>query len=439
MPEMGAENSFLQTISEIALTGYVGTEIGCQFPRDPAILNKEFGRRGISAITGWISTYLNELPMWQNERAFVDHMNFLKSIGATIINPSDQSFSIQHQWNTPLSNKKVLNDDEWEVLTKGLDHLGKIAYDSGMKIVYHHHMTTTVQKTDEIDRMLAMTDPKALCADPNVEAVAIITNTASHVEMIKIAMDAGKHVFCEKPLADTVEKCKEAEAIIAAHPELTFMLGFMRRYDHSYQVAKKKMENGDIGDVILVRCYSQDPISIIEGTLEYAPRSGGQFIDMSIHDFDLIRWLTGSEVKELWATGGCYEFKQYKDWDDGDNVSGLMKMENDAMAFFFAGRAAAHGSHVETEIVGTRGTLRIASVPTDSLVEVMSQHGVCRECYQDFITRWHDAYITEIEEFCDCVATGRKATPGVIDGTQSTKIAFRCKESFLTDKKLTLE
>ena len=79
------------------------------------------------------------------------------------------------------------------------------------------------------------------------------------------------------------------------------MLGFMRRYDHSYQVAKKKMENGDIGDVILVRCYSQDPISIIEGTLEYAPRSGGQFIDMSIHDFDLIRWLTGSEVKELWA------------------------------------------------------------------------------------------------------------------------------------------
>ena len=278
-----------------------------------------------------------------------------------------------------------------------------------------------------------------MIAADDIDAVVVTTLDPFHEQYVMAAIKAGKYVFCEKPLADTVEKCKEAEAIIAAHPKLTFMLGFMRRYDHSYQVAKKKMENGDIGDVILVRCYSQDPISIIEGTLEYAPRSGGQFIDMSIHDFDLIRWLTGSEVKELWATGGCYEFKQYKDWDDGDNVSGLMKMENDAMAFFFAGRAAAHGSHVETEIVGTRGTLRIASVPTDSLVEVMSQHGVCRECYQDFITRWHDAYITEIEEFCDCVATGRKATPGVIDGTQSTKIAFRCKESFLTDKKLTLE
>lgn len=282
-------------------------------------------------------------------------------------------------------------------------------------------------------------DPAAMCADPNVEAVAIITNTNSHVEMIKIAMDAGKHVFCEKPLADTVEKCKEAEAIVAAHPELTFMLGFMRRYDHSYAVAKKKIDNGDIGDIILVRCYSQDPIAIIEGTLEYAPRSGGQFIDMSIHDIDLIRWLTDSEPKNLWAIGGCYEFKQYKDWDDGDNVSCLMQCENDAMAFFFAGRAAAHGSHVETEIVGTRGTLRIAGIPCDSMVEVMSQHGVCRECYQDFVTRWHDAYIKEIEVFCDCVENKKKATPGVIDGTMSTKIAFRCKESFLSGKMLPLE
>ncbi|WP_101696641.1 Gfo/Idh/MocA family oxidoreductase [Clostridium minihomine] len=281
-------------------------------------------------------------------------------------------------------------------------------------------------------------DPKKMCADPEVEAVAIVTNTDSHVEMLRIAMEAGKHVFCEKPLADTVEKCKQAEKIIEAHPNQIFMLGFMRRYDYSYRVAKQKIDNGDIGDVILVRCYSQDPISIIEGTLEYAPRSGGQFIDMSIHDIDLIRWLTNSEPRNLWAMGGCYEFKQYKDWDDGDNVSCLMQCENDAMAFFFAGRAAAHGSHVETEIIGTRGTLRIAAVPTNSLVEVMSEHGVCRECYQDFISRWHDAYITEIAEFCDCVENERKAAPGVYDGTKSTNIAFRCKESFKTGKMLSL-
>lgn len=435
MPEMGAENSFLQTISEIALTGYVGTEIGCQFPRDPAILNKEFGRRGISAITGWISTYLNELPMWQNERAFVDHMNFLKSIGATIINTSDQSFSIQHQWNTPLANKKVLNDDEWEVLTKGLDHLGKIAYDSGMKIVYHHHMTTTVQKTDEIDRMLAMTDPKY---------VSMIYDTGhltfsgeDPIEILKKHHDRIGHVHLKNVRKPAMDKCyAENKSFLRSIPEGVFTVPGDPEGCVDFPTVFKLLDEYNYEGWLVVEA-EQDPA--IANPLEYAPRSGGQFIDMSIHDFDLIRWLTGSEVKELWATGGCYEFKQYKDWDDGDNVSGLMKMENDAMAFFFAGRAAAHGSHVETEIVGTRGTLRISSVPTDSLVEVMSQHGVCRECYQDFITRWHDAYITEIEEFCDCVATGRRATPGVIDGTQSTKIAFRCKESFLTDKKLTLE
>lgn len=282
-------------------------------------------------------------------------------------------------------------------------------------------------------------DPKEMCANPEVEAVAIITNTASHVDMIRIAMDAGKHVFCEKPLAENVEKCLEAEKIIAAHPDLTFMLGFMRRYDYSYRLAKKKIENGDIGKVILVRCYSQDPISIIQGTLEYAPRSGGQFIDMSIHDIDLLRWLTESEPKNLWAIGGCFEFKQYKDWDDGDNVACMLQFKNDAMAFFFAGRAAAHGSHVETEIVGTRGTLRIAAVPTDSMLEVMSEHGVCRECYQDFVSRWHDAYITELEEFCDCVQNGRPASPDVVDGTNSTRIAFRCKESFLKNEMLPMD
>ena len=283
----------------------------------------------------------------------------------------------------------------------------------------------------ELGVQAVYTDPKALCADPQVDAVAIVTNTASHVEMIRIAMEAGKHVFCEKPLAETVEKCKEAEAVIEAHPELVFMLGFMRRFDHSYEIAKQKIDRGDIGDLILVRSYSQDPRTIIEGTLAYAPRSGGQFIDMSIHDIDLVRWLTGSEPDKLWAIGGCYEFPQYKEWDDGDNVSCLMQMKNQVMAFLFAGRTAAHGSAVETEIMGTKGMLRIGATPADSLLEVFSENGVCRECYQDFVSRWHQAYIREMEVFCDALRRGEQPSPNVYDGTKSTDIAFRCKESFM--------
>ena len=282
-------------------------------------------------------------------------------------------------------------------------------------------------------------DPAQMSNDPEVEAVAIFTNTASHVDMIRIAMDAGKHVFCEKPLAETVEKCLAAEEIIKAHPNQIFMLGFMRRFDKSYRIAKQKIDNGDIGKVVLVRCYSEDPRSTFDSYLPFAPKSGGQFIDMSIHDIDLIRWLTGSEPKKIWAIGGCFEFPQFKDWDDGDNVSCLMQCENDAMAFMFAGRTAAHGAAVETEIVGTHGTLRIGATPASSLVEVLSENGVCSECYQDFVSRWHDAYITEMEVFCDYVAKGKAAEPNVYDGTAATRIAYCCKESFLKNELLTLD
>lgn len=327
----------------------------------------------------------------------------------------------------------------------GIIGVGRLGYEHACNIAFRTPAAELVAISDanferaktvaeELGVKAVYENPKDLCEDPNVEAVAIVTNTASHVDMIKIAMEAGKHVFCEKPLADTVEKCRQAEKIVEAHPDQIFMLGFMRRFDHSYQVAKEKLDRGDIGKVVLVRSYSQDPIAIIKGTLEYAPRSGGQFIDMSIHDIDVIRWITGSEPKKLWAIGGCYEFQQYKDWDDGDNVSALMQCENDAMAFMYAGRAAAHGSAVETEIVGTRGTLRIGAVPTDSMVEVMSSHGVCRECYQDFLTRWHQAYLSEMEYFCDCVLNNRKAAPTVYDGTKSNIIAGVCKQSFLSNQ-----
>lgn len=332
-------------------------------------------------------------------------------------------------------------------LKVGIIGVGRLGYEHASNIATRIPGSELVAINDkDLDRAKAVAEdlgvekvyatPQELCADPEVEAVAIVTNTDSHVEMIGYAMEAGKHVFCEKPLSDTVEKCREAEKIIEAHPDQIFMLGFMRRFDHSYAIAKEKLDRGDIGDVVLVRCYSQDPIAIIEGTLEYAPRSGGQFIDMNIHDIDLIRWLTGSEPKKLWAIGGCYEFKQYADWDDGDNVGTLMQCENDAMAFMYAGRAAAHGSAVETEIVGTRGTLRISAVPTDSLLEVMSEHGVCRECYQDFLTRWHQAYLSEVEYFVDCVSKGIQCEPNVYDGTKSNIIAGICKKSFLSNELL---
>lgn len=276
------------------------------------------------------------------------------------------------------------------------------------------------------------TDPKLLCESEKVDAVAIVSDTASHRELIRLALGAGKHVFCEKPPAETVEASLEIEELAAAHPELRFMMGFMRRFDRSYAAAKEKLERGDIGRLVMVRCNSQDPAAIIEGTLKYADHSAGIFLDLAVHDMDLIRWFTGSEPGRIMAAGGCYAYPQLGEHGDGDNVACLMENADGTMASIFAGRAAAHGTTVETELIGTKGALRIGSVAADSFIEVLGTHGVVRECYQDFITRWHDAYVAELEYFTACILTGTPAAPTAADGTGAVRSAVLCREAFRT-------
>lgn len=292
---------------------------------------------------------------------------------------------------------------------------------------------------EELDVAQTYSDFEDMCKNPDLDAIVVVTPSQFHVDQCKIALEAGKHVFTEKPLDVSVDKCKQLEKVVEAHPNQIFTIGFMRRFDHSYQIAKEKIDNGEIGRVVLVRSYTEDCIKFIDSAIKFGPHSGGQFLDMCIHDIDLIRWITGGvEARNMWGIGGCYEFQEYKQWNDGDNVSAMLQFEDDTMAFLFAGRAAAHGSHVETEIIGTRGALRIASVPTDSLVEVLNQNGVCRECYPDWQTRWSQAYISEMENFVDCIRTGRKPEITVYDGTKSLEIAYRCRESFETGKMLSL-
>jgi len=294
------------------------------------------------------------------------------------------------------------------------------------------------QVAEELNVPYTYSSLEEMCKNPELDAIAIVSPSVMHREQIEVALNSGKHVFCEKPLATDTQQCRELEKIVEAHPDQIFMLGFMRRFDKSYAEAKKKIDNGDIGKVILVRSYTQDPIAGIEGVLKYAPQSGGQFLDMCVHDIDLARWFTGSEPVNMWGLGGIFEFEEYRALNDGDNVCAVMQCENEEMVFMFAGRAAAHGSHVETEIIGTRGTLRIASVPSKNLLEVMSEHGVCRECYQDFLERWHDTFVSEMTEFADCVLENRKPEVTVYDGTAVSEIANRCKESFEKKKMLPL-
>ena len=130
------------------------------------------------------------------------------------------------------------------------------------------------------------------------------------------------------------------------------------------------------------------------------------------------------EIKEY-----IYEFAKY---NDGDNVSCLMKFEEDKMAFLFAGRTAPHGYNVETEIIGTEGILRVANVPQKNLLEILDNNGVRKECSQNFLERFEEAYLRELEEFILCINEERQPKLGAKDGAKAAKIAYSCKESFET-------
>lgn len=285
------------------------------------------------------------------------------------------------------------------------------------------------------------TDYEEMAKSDKIDAVFIVSPSGYHCEQIRIAMENGKHVFSEKPLGLDVEDIQKTRQVIEAHPEQIFMLGFMRRYDPSYQYAKKMVDNGDIGEVTLIRCYGIDPSEGLPSFVEFAMNndSGGLFLDMAIHDIDLVRWFTGQEVDRLWAIGKNAAYPQLDNVGELETGAAMMRLENQTMALLVAGRNAAHGYHVETEIMGTKGMLRVAQVPEKNLVTVMNEAGIVRPTSQNFPERFSEAFIREAQEFVACIKEGRQPEVNAYDGLQSTRIALACQQSFDTDCLVTVD
>lgn len=160
MPELGGENTFEQCVSEMALAGFTGSEVGNKYPRDTEVLKKALNLRGINIASAWFSSFLTTKPLEDTVIEFIKHRDFLNAMGAKVIVVSEQGHSIQGMMDTPvLSKKPHFTEEEWNKLAKGLEELGKLADEKGMKIVYHHHMGTGVQTLEEIDKLMEMTDP----------------------------------------------------------------------------------------------------------------------------------------------------------------------------------------------------------------------------------------------------------------------------------------
>lgn len=284
-------------------------------------------------------------------------------------------------------------------------------------------------------------DYEEMVKSPTIDAVFIVSPSGFHCEQIQLAMEHGKHVFSEKPIGLDLAEIKATERVIQSRPEQVFMLGFMRRYDDSYRYAKQLVENGELGELTLMRCYSIDPSSGMESFVKFAGASdsGGIFMDMSIHDIDLVRWFTEKEVSKVWALGKNAAYPELDKVGELETGAAMMQLENQAMAILVAGRNCHHGYHVETELIGTKGMLRVAAAPEKNLVTIMDEKGVVRACSQDFPERFREAFVNEAKEFIACIKEKRQPQVSAYDGLQSTKIALACKKSFETNELITIE
>ncbi len=156
LPELGAENTFEQCVSEMALAGYEGCEVGNKYPRDVKLLKHKLDVRGIQICNAWFSTFFVDGKKEETIKGFIEHMNFLHAMGAKVIGCSEQSRSIQGQKKSIFKQKTVFNDAEWQLLAEGYNELAKIAAEKGMKVCLHHHMGTGIQTPEEVDRYMAV-------------------------------------------------------------------------------------------------------------------------------------------------------------------------------------------------------------------------------------------------------------------------------------------
>ena len=210
MPELGVENTFRQTVSEMALAGFTGCEIGNKYPTDPAELKRQLDLRGMRIASRWYSSFILTRPMEEEEQDFIRNLDFLEAVGASRINVSEQSYSIQGKTDVPIltgGHKHVMDDAEWDRFCKGLNRLGRIAADRGFKLCYHHHMGTVVQTSAETDRMMANTDPGYvfLCYDTGHFTFA----GEDPLAMLKKYVDRVGHVHLKDMRLDVVAQVRE--------------------------------------------------------------------------------------------------------------------------------------------------------------------------------------------------------------------------------------
>lgn len=271
---------------------------------------------------------------------------------------------------------------------------------------------------------------EAMLADPDIDAVVLVTPTTLHADQTMACLRAGKHVFVEKPLSLDVTTCEAVEAVAKEHPNLVAMVGFVRRFDPSYAEAKAAIDSGDLGKPFLVRSQTCDQNDESGFFVRFAGSSGGIFMDCSVHDIDLARWMLGSpRATRAFASGTIALHPALAEHGDVDNGMGIVEFEGGQRAVFYASRTMPHGHETTTEVIGTTGTLQVGMGAHLSRVQYRDACGVGHRALPDFFARFGDAFRLEMEAFVAACRGERPSPLTLNDATEATRIGQALTQS----------
>ncbi|MFC6401085.1 inositol 2-dehydrogenase [Mammaliicoccus sciuri] len=266
--------------------------------------------------------------------------------------------------------------------------------------------------------------------DPEVDVVVICSPTDTHVDIIKEASAKGKHIFCEKPISLSIDEAKIAlEAVKESNVKL--QMGFNRRFDKNFKELRNILNKGELGNIQTLRITSRDPEP---PPVEYIKRSGGLFMDMMIHDFDMARYLMQSEITEVYATGGALVNPEIAQYDDIDTALVTLKFENGSMAMIENCRRSVYGYDQRVEVLGDKGAIDVGNEQTTTL-NYHRAEGISKDNPPYFfLERYSNAYKVEMDGFIEAILNDTDVICSIEDGYKAQEIAVKCKESLLSNE-----
>ena len=269
------------------------------------------------------------------------------------------------------------------------------------------------------------TDYHKILEDKDIEIVLICSSTDTHSKISLEAIEAGKHIFCEKPIDHDVNKIKEVmEALKKSN--VKYQVGFNRRFDHNFIAAREAVKAGKIGDLNVLKICSRDPGA---PPVSYIKVSGGIFLDMTIHDFDMVRFMSGDEVEEVYAIGGVLVDPAIGEAGDIDTAIITLKLKSGALAVIDNCRRATYGYDQRVEAFGSLGQVAIGN-DTDSLAVISNADGVTAEKPKlFFLERYMGAYTQEVTSFIQAVQNDTPTEVNVVDGLKPVLIGLAAKLS----------